>query len=377
MTLRDDIAALNAPKARLTPSLDRGVDRGSIVTHETTDDHVDWDTIFRHWNLDPDAWEVVEDTIRVNAWEGPSQDGPRIYRQYKAEVRRKGRWADVDPLLARVAKFKAKAAGGSSSDSPAYSFVTMWADWQVGPRPDEFVERFETSLANVARLAKRSKASHLAVLFGGDMREGAGGNYPSQEFHAQLDNTEQGRLVRTCEAKVLATLAPLFSSTTAAAVAGNHGRKGSEVRTRRSDNADLDDFEHMAEVLTAEGSTEACQISFVVPDKDDTGVLLDCSGTIILLAHGDEKRGSADALRGWWKDTSFTGVNGAQHAHILITGHRHHLRVEEMAAGRCLMVAPTLGPESHWFAQGGGGTSLPGTLTFTAGGGRFWDLEVA
>ena len=44
--------------------------------------------------------------------------------------------------------------------------------------------------------------------------------------------------------------------------------------------------------------------------------------------------------------------------------------------GRWFMVAPTLGGESRWFADGGGATSLPGTLTFTTRRGAWWGLEV-
>ena len=47
-----------------------------------------------------------------------------------------------------------------------------------------------------------------------------------------------------------------------------------------------------------------------------------------------------------------------------------------LAVGRWLMVAPTLGGESRWFADGGGGTSMPGTLTFTTRRGAWWGLEV-
>ena len=52
------------------------------------------------------------------------------------------------------------------------------------------------------------------------------------------------------------------------------------------------------------------------------------------------------------------------------------MRIEELAVGRWLMVAPTLGGESRWFADGGGATSLPGTLTFTTRRGSWWGLEV-
>lgn len=360
-----------APSGDWVPGVRLEAHRGVLTSKGTVDGHPDWATIFAHWNLDPEAWEVDEATLKVNAWEGPTADGVQVLRQYKAEIRRRGRWLDVDPILHRIASFKSRQVKPTGTDEA--TFVVVCADWQVGPKPDEFMDRFERSLSNVERLAKQSKASSLVCLFAGDMREGLNASYPSQEFHAQLDNSEQGRMVRACEATVLKRLSPKFTETTAAAVAGNHGRKGGEVTTRHSDNYDLDDFEHVAEVLLAAGH----DMRFMVPDRDSTGVLIDCSGTSILLHHGDPKRGKADTLIPWWKDTAFTETNGAHAADILVTGHRHHLRVEELAVRRTLMVAPTLGPASDWFSQGGGGTSTAGTLCFTTAGGQWWGLHVA
>jgi hypothetical protein len=82
-----------------SPSLELDEGSGQLTTGVVEGDP-DWDHIFRHWNLDPALWEVVPGSLRVNAWEGPSQDGPTIYRQYRANVvRRRRPGVEVDAEL--------------------------------------------------------------------------------------------------------------------------------------------------------------------------------------------------------------------------------------------------------------------------------------
>jgi len=132
----------------------------------------------------------------------------------------------------------------------------------------------------------------------------------------------------------------------------------------------------MAEALTESGMADRHAIKFIIPTETAVA-LVEAAGSQLLLAHGDQTGpSSADGVRKWWQRVSFTRWGDADVADILLTGHRHHLRIEELAVGRWLMVAPTLGGESRWFADGGGGTSMPGTLTFTTRRGAWWGLEV-
>lgn len=357
-------------------------DEGELTTDAVpADDHVDWDSIFRAWNLDPDAWAVVDGTLRVNAWEGPSQDGPRVFRQYKAAIRRRpdqSRPTVVDPVLERIARHRPRRPAARTT-TPG-SFVTAWADWQVGGHDDPaaFADRFAASLDAItarARVAARAGIRHLVVAFLGDMVEGTDGNYAAQAFTVTLDGRAQRRLTRAAEAKVLTTLAPLFDSTTAVAVPGNHGRGGPKVTTTTADNADLECFEVVAEHLTAGGFAAEHDLRFVENPAAQIA-LVDASGTQLLVVHGDQVPGSADRLRQWWRDVSFTRWADADLGHVLLAGHRHHLRVEELATDRWLVQCPTLGGESAWFAELGGGTSHPGTVSFVTAGGRWWDLHI-
>jgi predicted phosphodiesterase len=180
--------------------------------------------------------------------------------------------------------------------------------------------------------------------------------------------------VRQCEVAVLKALSPLFSATTAVAVAGNHGRSAPKVLTTPEDNADLIAFEGVAEVLTESGAADTYGISFIAPDSRSLA-LVETSGTNLLVSHGDAVSGSAEKVKSWWHKTAFTRWGDADLGDILVTGHRHHVRVEEVAEDRWFIVCPTLGPESRWFGDIGGGTSLPGTLTFRTADRQWWSMN--
>lgn len=345
------------------------------------DGDIDWDSIFRHWNLDPASWEVVDGTLRVNAWEGPTTDGVKIFRQYKAQIRRRvGSPIDVDPIVERIGKRRPKRP--VSTGDGGVTFVSAWADWQVGGiKLDDWESLFHASLDRVVANAKQSVkegADRAVVGFLGDMVEGLW-NYPTQHYTITLDSRSQKRVVRAAEAAVISAIAPLFpAGCTVVAVPGNHGRNGPKVVTRSDDNADLECFEQVAETLTATGFADEYNVEFV-HNRDGLIVMTESSGTRLLWCHGDQIKGPADNIKKWFSQVLLTNWQHAD-ANILLTGHRHHLRVEELAGGaesRWLFQAPCLAGPSDWFAEQGGGTSNPGTLTFCTSEGAWWGLDVA
>jgi predicted phosphodiesterase len=198
------------------------------------------------------------------------------------------------------------------------------------------------------------------------MGEGVTGNYPGQEFEVDLDRNDQTRIVAACELVVLRELAPYFDRTTAVAVPGNHTRNAKDYNTGDQDVADMASFEWAASMLTYAGEAERFGIRFVMPEKVEGTLIarVEAAGTRILYAHGHKTKGSADKLRGWWRDVSFTRWGDADATDHLITGHRHHVHIEECSEDRWLFVCPTLGGPSTWFHAGGGPTSGHGVMHY-------------
>lgn len=352
---------------------------GELVTAPIPgDDHPDWVTIFAHWNLSPDDWSVDEGSLRVNAWEGPSVGGETvIYRQYKAAIRRRtSADADVADLIRTVSRWKRRRR--ESTELGGSCFVVVATDWQIGGEggTERTVNRLMAALDEIelrARQAVKEGADHLLIPALGDLVEGVFGQYPAQPFTVDLDLSGQVRVARRVLLAWLKRLVPLFANVTVVGIAGNHGRRGSKIDTTYDDNADIDVVEGLAEVCAE--SDWGQHIEFVIP-RETLMSLVPICGTNLLLAHGDSTRGSSDKLRGWWKEVSFTRFGDSDLGDILVVGHRHHLRIEEVACNRWLMQAPAMDNGSRWYAEIGGGTSHSGVLTFTTANARWWGLHI-
>lgn len=338
----------------------------------------DWETIFAHWNLKPEDWSVVDGTLRTNAWEGPCADGgSTIYRQYKATIRqRTANDLDVDELLQEIKRWKPRQKEPVTTDGAC--FVVVATDWQIGGEggTKNTIDRLLGTLKEIeqrARVAVKRGATHLLIPALGDLVEGVVGMYPAQPFTVDLDLSGQVRVARRVLLAWLRKLVPLFEHVTVVGIPGNHGRRGSKVETNYDDNADLDVVEGLAEVCAE--SDWGRHIEFVIP-RETLVSLVPIAGTNILLAHGDATRGNSDKLRGWWREIAFTKWGDSDLGDILIVGHRHHLRIEEIAGGRWLFQAPAMDNGSRWFAEIGGGTSNPGVLTFVTKDANWWDMHV-
>lgn len=350
---------------------------GELVTPRTTDTDPDWDTIFAHWNLDPEVWEVVPGTLRVNAWEGPIGSGEaRIFRQFKATVRRRtNSGPDVEELLAEVRRWKPRRR---VAEAPGSAFVVVATDWQIGGEggTELIVGQLMGALDAIearAKVAVKAGATTLVIPSLGDMVEGVEGNYPAQLHTVDLDLTSQLRVARRVFLAWLRRLVPYFDRVVVIGIPGNHGRRGATVITSPLDNADLDYLDGVAEVCAE--TDWGRHIEFYVP-RDKLVVTKEVAGTNLLCVHGDQRKGPAQRMIDWWRDASFTRHGDSDCADILLLGHRHHLRVEELAIGRWVFQCPSMDGGSAWFADVGGGTSRPGVLTFATRDGEWWGMEV-
>lgn len=363
---------------------------GELTTSEIPDGQdPDWSSIFAMWGLSPDEWAVVDGSLRVNAWQMHGPDGElRIHRQYKATIRRRtvrpvDGWS-TDEVLLKLAKWR--PVRRKRPESTGEAWVVSAADWQIGGRPNfaSFEERFTAAMDDLVDRAKdyrKEGITDLVVGFLGDMAEGVGGNYPAQAWEVDLDRDDQTRLVAGFELTLLRELAPMFASTTAVAIPGNHSRTGADYATGEHDVADMTSFKWAASMLRYAGEAERWGIKFVVPDKHriDGAMFarVNAAGTRLLFAHGHKTRGGADRLRKWWQDVSFSRWGDADATDHLVTGHRHHAHIEECSRDRWLFVSPTLGGPSTWFHDGGGPTSRHGMLHYVTRNASVQHLDIA
>ncbi len=102
------------------------------------------------------------------------------------------------------------------------------------------------------------------------------------------------------------------------------------------------------------------------------------NGVPVGFAHGHYSRGAgaADGVPKWLTG-QFAGNHPLQPAHIIVTAHFHHLRMQNLIGGRWWMQAPTMDRGSSWLEHSNGeGNSQNGILAFTVREGSWINLEL-
>jgi hypothetical protein len=339
----------------------------------------DWNGILLGFGLDPEVFEVVGDTVRMSKWQSSKrlENGDRdiiwLY-SYRAQFRRKSDAAielDFTALQKRIDQWKPlKKKFPESYDAPC-TFVTCWADWQIGKSAgggvDATVDRvhdsFDLTLDRIEELRKSGRnIEQIAVFNMGDPTEGCDGNYASQLFTVELTQREQLNLVMELWTNGILALEPdVFAS-----VLCNHGewtrRGGSKSVTSDSDNAGG----YLADTLQRvfDGRPNGPSEWYIA--HDEMVQLIPVSGVNIGITHG-HKISSAAKETEWLRGQSIRLLRqeGAE-PDLWVTAHMHHVKVEDMGPWWRIQ-CPSLDGGSKWFTDFSGKWSTPGTMTFLAG----------
>ena len=119
-------------------------------------------------------------------------------------------------------------------------------------------------------------------------------------------------------------------------------------------------------------------VQFAWPSEHEVSMTLDLAGVGVGLAHGHYSRGAgaADGVPKWLTG-QFAGNHPLQPAHVIITAHFHHLRMQNLIGGRWWFQAPTLDRGSSWLEHSNGeGNSQNGILALTVGNGSWRNMEL-
>ena len=397
MSLYDDLVALPtvpAPEPRRNqhpkgwePGVVFDGAKGALTTEPLAEAPKDWSELLAVWGLDPETHEVVE-PVGYRAWDGATReaDGTTgvqrlFYFRANIRLRRAGATADVDELIRQVQRHKPPRPRKAST-APAEAFVVVLGDWQVGKADGDGTEgivgRVMQAIDDVEarvkelRRAGRNLAS-LYVMGVGDLIEGCGDHYAQQTWRTQLTQTEQIRLARQLITRALIRWSKLFERVVVAAVQGNHGevRQGGKSFTDFGDNHDTDVFKSAAEVLAANPEAYG-HVSFAFPQGQEITLTLDVHGVVVGLAHGHQFR---NGKAGDWLGKQALGLQRIGEAQVLLTGHYHHLVVQQMGP-RLWLQCPALDGGSDWFRHISGDETPPGMLTLVIGNSGWRDLAL-
>jgi hypothetical protein len=123
----------------------------------------------------------------------------------------------------------------------------------------------------------------------------------------------------------------------------------------------------------------ATNIRFLEPQPYEESLAIDVfdDGYHVLgIVHGHQAS-RPETVGDWWRKQTF-GRQAVADASLLVHGHWHHLRVQELGsvdrgdklASRFIVMAPTMDNGSNWFRMNSGEDSIPGLATLILEQGR-------
>lgn len=265
--------------------------------------------------------------------------------------------------------------------------VVVWADPQTGKRDSrggtpELIERMARARTALSDYIATHPASEAAFLSVGDEVESFE-NVPSQQFLNDLSFPDQLDLELTFELEFLLDLAATHSKIQVAGTSSNHcaWRRGKDILGKPGDDYGIYLKRQLEKAVRL--NTDYDHIEFVYPDEWDETNAVTVAGTKIAMAHGHQVN-NPNQIGDWWKKQAF-GRQASSDADVLLTGHFHHFRMEEVIGGekglvkpRVWIQAPTMDNGSSWVRNKWGNDSTPGLLVFqvTEGGIDFETLTM-
>jgi predicted phosphodiesterase len=391
VTLKDDLSALgdDAQRKRVgkdipkgwEPSIEYDANGGTLTSvPRTVGDEPDHAELLAEFELDPIKWRITG--LRRSKWQ--RWDGEWLESFRATFVPNLGRnLVPIDDLLEIVSKWKPQNTPTKviQPSLEGFAYVVVLADTQVGKidggGSDEIIENVLQKVdAAVLRLKELKKSGrHIDAIYLpqlGDCIEGMNSQGGKHIWRTDLDLTSQIRVYRRLLLHMVKTFAPLAPRIIVPCVAGNHDeavRVGNSMATTYTDSFALDAASAVADALADHPNYK--HVSFVFPKYDTLTVTLDIAGTVVGLAHGHQCRGKAID---WWKNMAH-GQQDIGEATLLITGHYHHLRIEQ-SGRKTWMQAPALDGGSTWFENSTGQAAPAGMLTMLVGKGWWQDVAI-
>lgn len=348
------------------------VSKPQPVAQATHSDHAD---VLAEFGLDPAAWSVERvRRSRWQRWDGEWLESVRL-SILPARATAAAR-VDLDALCRDISKWrptlKRNAIPGEGS------FVAPMGDTQIGKVDGGGTEAaVPRILAEIERGAQRfrllDRRSHFAQVILpqlGDCIEGTVSQGGAIVGRTDLGLTEMVRVYRRllwAQVRTYATLAP---KVLVPVVPGNHDETTRNPMTTHTDSWAIEAASAVQDACT-ENPDLADRVRFVFPEHDELTITIDATGTVLGMAHGHQF--GRDPLK-WWNEQA-GGRSPIGDADVLLSGHFHHLRVQDHGGRRLWVQVPALDGGSTWFRHRHGQDSPSRAVTFWTENGRVYDLD--
>lgn len=390
MSLYANIA--HPTETETTAKLELGPDGGEFTDVRSEQPITDWTHVFAQFNLDPDEFTIVDDTVRMSMWQTSrrTDDGDRDVQNlysYKARFKRRDQYTDADTLARMIDRLHgAQSPKPTRKTEPVSLFVGL-ADWQLGKSygpgqgTAETLDRINASKAAIlAYLEDRKRLGYsiekIVLANMGDPIENVQASYANQLYSVDLNTRDQLTLAIDTTLEWIRDFAP-YAPIEYAATLCNHGQmsRGTSGKTNATDDSDNasgfigDTIRTVISHIPGLAGT-----AFTIP-RDNMITTVQASGVNLALAHGHKISGNEQAWLA--KQTNALNHHGYR-TDLWVTAHRHSASVDDYGPYRRIQCT-TVDPGSKWFTDSTGVYATPGTTVFLAGEHlpfKFTDWEV-
>lgn len=328
--------------------------------------------LFELARLDPQEFELVNDTFRMSVWES----GPEVKYAYRGSFRKKSPIelddAELERLSARARTGRSAGPGPHRFDEQYKTRVLVVSDMQIGKVDsrgglEEFLMRVSDVCAQIEALPF---VHSTLVLDPGDLIEGFQ-NTSSQAHTNDLSHPAMLRIARSVltdvvEAARASTLPD--GGVIVATVPSNHSawRQGKGYLGNPGDDYGLDVHRAVQSVFEY---AEVDDVMWVFPGREyeeSLSLPVPVAPAIKLgLVHGHQSR--AGKFNDWWKGQAL-GSKPLAGCHYAVSGHYHSFVFEPAGwldgRERYHIQAPPMDNGSAWWENLSGEQSRPGIVHF-------------
>ena len=317
--------------------------------------------------FDPRLYEVVGNP-RTSRWQ--KYDGDWL-TSYRFNFRRISNDLDLHLLYKQAYKRLPKTPVTTNFDRV---LVVMLADFQLGKSDtrggvQEQLERIMTAFGAVEQQVKRGKYAKVILADLGDIVEGFYNKASMQQAYTnQLSQMQQVDLAITLIWDLVKRVAN-HATVAYATVASNHCQF--RLNSQQVGLPGQDDWGVMIakQVKRLSDETEL-NVQVLIPEAHDESLAHDVFGDqfhILGLWHGHQSK-RPESVPSWWEKQAF-GQQPVAAATIGLTGHFHHLRVQELGqshngGSRYWIQGKTMDNGSSWYRLNSGSDSAPGITCF-------------
>jgi hypothetical protein len=335
------------------------------------DNPADIEGFLRDAGINPDEIEIVGEP-RISRWQvaRPFPLEPAWHTAVRIRWRRKGVAQDL-PLLYSLAK-KTKPPVVKPV-APGKTLVVLWSDLQVGKVDhrggvEALLHRVAETQTKLLNLVKQTKPERIIFCDVGDTIENFGNVADLNQLATNdLSLMEQVDLATSLAWECLKSLSK-YSPITYLSVGSNHCQF--RVNKQKVGKATDDWAIHIGRTLARLSKEVGLDITFHEPAKHDESLAYDVFGDgfhVLGMVHGHQAN-NPNMIPDWWRKQSF-GKQAVTAATVLVSGHFHHLRVQELGStsrgtSRFWVQAATLDNGSNWWRLNSGEDSTPGLVCF-------------